>query len=206
MKKQILALLVAFILITSGISFAQNTSNGVADGTGPVCNLLEGTPVSISGTVAEIGSHLGSHDGIVIDTGTEMFTVYGLGSPRYWAANEIDKPVVGEPIVVDGYKVTLSDDTTRTVATEITFNSGEVDEETIVLRDPETGKPMWRGQGGKNQQRLGGKSFNNQCQGQGQCQGQRTRLFGNSLKNMQGKGQGFRGQGARLNNQGQCVQ
>lgn len=95
-------------------------------------DILSGTPVTVSGIVSEIGR------GLKIDTGSEIMTVYGIGPVRYWEEQEVDKPEVGDEVVIDGYEVTFSDGIARIIAMSATVNGVE-----IQLRDAETGLPLW---------------------------------------------------------------
>ena len=110
---------------------------GPGDGTGLVTNIFDGIAVEITGTVAAIGL-LGQ--GCQIDTGTEVVTVYGLGPIRFWNGLGMDRPTVGEAVTIEGYEITFSDGSTKIIAFSVT-----VGDETVVLRDAETGTPLWRG-------------------------------------------------------------
>jgi hypothetical protein len=110
---------------------------GAGDGTGPLYSIIEGVAVEVSGTVASIGTQ-GS--GIGIDTGAEIVTVYGMGPLAFWAAAGIEKPEIGEEITVNGYEITLSDGSFKIIAASVIIAGEE-----LVLRDPETGAPLWRG-------------------------------------------------------------
>lgn len=109
---------------------------GAGDGTGPIHDLLSGDPVSIIGTVSDIGEF---GEGLTIDAGTEMVSVYGIGPLFYWEELGIDRPTVGDTITVNGAVVTFSDGSTKTVAISIAIG-----DQLVQLRDPETGLPLWR--------------------------------------------------------------
>ncbi len=113
---------------------------GLGGGQGPLVDILAGTPVTVSGVVEDIGPAV---RGVVINTGTESVTVNGLGSFFYWEEQGVSYPDVGETITVDGYEVEFPDGTIRLIAASVT-----VEGETIELRDPETGTPLWRRGGG----------------------------------------------------------
>jgi len=115
--------------------------NGAGDGSGPIHNILDGTPFTFSGTVLSIGYQ---GDGMVIATADGNVTVQGLGPQRYWDSLDIDKPDLGEQIVAYGYTVVYNDSTLN-VLTRVEFNGVAVD-----LRDSETGVPLWRGGGYQN--------------------------------------------------------
>ncbi len=129
-------LVLMLFLLGSPMAFAGH-GNGAMDGTGPMMNITTGTAVEISGMVISIGI---PGAGMSIDTGNEIATVYGIGPQRYWDAMGVPRPEVGEEVTVSGYEVTLSDGTTRIIATSIT-----IDGQTIDLRDTNTGVPLWRG-------------------------------------------------------------
>jgi hypothetical protein len=121
-------------------AFAGMYGSGAADGSGPMVDVLAGTPVTVSGTVAEIA---GGQSGVKIDTGAaELVTVYGFGPTAMWDAAGIAKPQVGEYVVVNGSEVTFSDGSTRIIALSVVIDGIE-----LPLRDPETGAPVWRGGG-----------------------------------------------------------
>ncbi|MEZ4524749.1 MAG: hypothetical protein R2941_02365 [Desulfobacterales bacterium] len=111
----------------------------LADGTCPAANIFDGEAVTVTGTVSEIQNY---RQGVQIDTGTETVTVYGLGPVWYWEQLDADYPAVGDTISVSAYNVTLSDGSVKTVAASVS-----VGEETIALRDADTGLPLWRGHG-----------------------------------------------------------
>ncbi len=139
MKKYSLISIVAALILglfVSGTSFA-GYGQGVQDGSGPIMNIFDGTPVTVSGMVAETS---GQGAGIVIDTGAGLVSVYGLGPACLWDALGIAKPVVGENITVNAYEVTLSDGSTKLIAASVV-----VGDQTIELRDMDTGAPIWRG-------------------------------------------------------------
>lgn len=144
MKKAITLVITALtalsLFVMAPVAFAGN-GNGVGNGTGPVCSLFEGVPVEISGIVASIGT---SGSGIGIDNGVETVTVYGLGPVFFWDAAGIARPEIGEEITVNGYEIALSDGTFKIIAGSVILG-----EEELVLRDPETGAPLWRGPKGK---------------------------------------------------------
>lgn len=131
-----LYLAVLFTFFTAPMVFAGN-GHGVMDGTGPALTITDGVPVEISGIVADIGT---PGSGMSIDTGSEIVTVFGIGPQKYWDAAGITRPEVGEEVVVSGYGITLSDGSSRIIATSII-----VDGQTLELRDAETGAPLWRG-------------------------------------------------------------
>lgn len=108
---------------------------GLRDCTGPAVNIFDGEAVTINGTVSE----LVFRNGLKIDNGTEVVTVYGIGPFWYWDQLDVDRPVVGDQVSVNAYNVTYSDGSVRTIAVSLT-----VGDEEIALRDQDTGAPLWR--------------------------------------------------------------
>ena len=137
------------IMATAGTVWAGR-GMGPGDGTGPVTNIFDGIAVEITGTVAAIGLF---GKGCQIDTGTEVVTVYGLGPIKFWNSLGIDRPTVGEEVTIEGYEVTFSDGSSKIIAFSVM-----VGDESLLLRDAETGTPLWRGNAGSD--------------GRGECGGQ----------------------------------
>ena len=136
-KKIVSTVLVIYtLMLTPVISMAGN-GHGPGDGTGPIVSIYDGTPVVISGIVANVGTQ---GQGLSIDTESGIVTVYGIGPVRYWDSTGVARPQVGETIKVNGYEVTFSDGTRKIIATSIEINGNE-----IQLRDATTGAPLWRG-------------------------------------------------------------
>ena len=114
-------------------------SNGEGYGT---CQLIEtGTPMEIIGVVSEIGPE---GQGLKVDTDSGIISVYGIGPIRYWAESGIDRPTVGEEVIINAVEVTFSDGSKKIVALEITVMVDGEPIETIDLRD-DSGFPLWRG-------------------------------------------------------------
>ncbi|GEM_PF-605839 len=116
-------------------------------------NILNGTPVNASGTISEV---LYYGQGIKIDTGNEVMTIYGIGPFWYWDQLGVGRPSVGDTIVAEGYNVTYSDGSEKIIAMSVTVNGAAV-----ALRDSETGAPLWRGG-------LGNRGAGNTMRGRGQ--------------------------------------
>ena len=112
-----------------------NGGGGNGGGTGPIHDILSGTPFTYTGDVVSIV--LGG--GIVIAPTDGNITIYGIGPVRYWVSLDVDRPVVGDTIIVSGFEVDYNGEF-RNIAMEIT-----VGDDTVQLRDPETGVPLWRG-------------------------------------------------------------
>ena len=116
-------------------SFRRN-NKGNREGT-PRLNLFDGEPFSYKGEVISIGSVGG---GMVIKKADDAeVTVYGIAPIWFWDCNNVSRPVVGDVIDITGYTVEYND-LQRTIAASIT-----IDGDTIDLRDPDTGFPLWRG-------------------------------------------------------------
>lgn len=137
-------LTVALSVAVTGHALAWRGPGGGGRGaeTGvPACPFLEGTPLTIEGTVSEIAF---AGQGLRIDTGHEVVTVYGIGPFRYWTDLGVDRPDVGETISVDARVVSFTDGTVKAIA--VTIYLGD---EVVELRNPETGATLWRGNGGR---------------------------------------------------------
>lgn len=137
-------LTVALSIAVTGHALAWRGPGGGGRGaeTGiPACPFLEGTPITIEGVVSEIAF---AGQGLGIDTEHEVVTVYGVGSFRYWNELGVDRPEVGEAIIVDARVVTFTDGTVKAIA--VTIYLGD---DVVELRNPETGAPLWRGSGGR---------------------------------------------------------
>ena len=135
------AVLAVFITLVSLFTLMGDGYAKQQRGSENAClNVLEGTPVTLVGTVADIGPH---GNGLVLETNTGKVVVFGLGPVWYWEKYDLDRPDVGEAITVFAYTLSFSD-TTRYIAASITIGEGTTAEEKITLRDPDTGCPLWR--------------------------------------------------------------
>ena len=134
----------------------NGNGNGIGNGSGPIHNILAGTPFILSGTVIGIGSQ---GDGMGIATADGNVSVQGLGPQHYWDELGIDKPDLGEPVVVYGYAVDFNGKAMN-ILTKVEFIGV-----TVNLRDNETGAPLWR----KNGNRFGsGNNGENGLYGNGE--------------------------------------
>ena len=125
------------LFLSAGLGLAGN-GNGVGGGTGPspIHNILDGTPFDYTG---EVVSCL-SGEGLVLAIGSENIIIYGIGPNSYWELLGVEKPGVGETVTVVGNTVDFNGELLN-IATSITIG-----EDTVSLRDLETGLPLWRGQ------------------------------------------------------------
>ncbi len=105
-------------------------------------DILSGEAVTITGTITEITAMPGP-DEIKINTGSEVISVYGAGPAEYWTELGFTRPVTGDAVTVDGYKVTLSDGSQKIFSAAITIGGNKVQ-----LIDTTTGKPLFQPKGG----------------------------------------------------------
>jgi len=126
---------VQLIDTTTGRPLFQPKGDGPGHGQ---IDILSGTAVTITGTVTEIVAITHGPDEMKINTGTEIVSVYGIGPAEYWTNLGFTRPVVGDTVTVDGYKVTLSDSSQKIFSAKITVGSNQVQ-----LIDTTTGKPLW---------------------------------------------------------------
>ena len=150
-KFKVIVTLTALSFFIAAPSVFAGNGKGPGNGTGPIYNITDGAPVQVTGIVANIGTR-GS--GIGIDTGSEIITVFGMGPLAFWDASNIAKPEIGEEIIVNGYEITLSDGSARIIAESVIIGGQE-----LILRDSESGLPLWRGGFGKGQKSGGCISF-----------------------------------------------
>lgn len=129
------------VLMLMWAATAMNVQAGNGPGGGSAQqSILLGEPGSVSGMVVEAGI---AGQGYVIDTGTELMALYGIGPASYWESLGVALPQVGEAIAAEVYWVTFSDGTVKAIAFSVTV--GDTD---VLLRDEITGQPLWRGNGG----------------------------------------------------------
>jgi hypothetical protein len=124
----------AMVLLIATVSFAGNGRGG-GDGTGPIHDILAGVPFEVTGTVVSMYSGQGVE--IAVNDGDSV-VVYGLGPVWYWGSVGIDRPAIGDVITAIGYIVDY-DGFERYITMTM-----DVGDETVVLRDPDTGQPLWR--------------------------------------------------------------
>jgi hypothetical protein len=132
-------------LSQSGSNASPETSpgarNGALDGAGPFLNVTGAEPFLVAGKVVSClpGSGL---EMVVCDENNLCNNIYvfGIGPTWFWEALGIERPVVDDVILVEGYTVDYSG-TLRNIATSITYE--EASDVSINLRD-EAGYPLWR--------------------------------------------------------------
>lgn len=123
------------IMVTAGTVWAGRRM-GPGDGTRPATYIFDGMAVEIMGTVAALCQ---CGQGYQIHTGIEVVTVHGIGPIKFWNSFGIDRPTVGEKVTIRGYEINFSDGSRKIIASSVT-----VGDETLVLRDGDTGAPLWR--------------------------------------------------------------
>ncbi|MCU0597790.1 MAG: hypothetical protein MUE70_00850 [Desulfobacterales bacterium] len=146
-----IALAMMAFMIAGGVALAANGScqanknsvqakNQACKGAAlrPCLLIINGDPVTVSGTVYEA---LYAGQGLTVDTGEGLVTVYGFGPQWYWDLLGVDKPDVGEEVEIEAVAVKFSDGTEKIIAISITIGDDAVE-----LRD-ENGRPMWRCKG-----------------------------------------------------------
>jgi hypothetical protein len=112
--------------------------NGSLDGAGPFLNVTGATYFEVTGTVVSCLQGSGLE---LVDTNGDNLYIFGIGPTWYWEAMGIERPVVGDVILVSGFTVDYSG-TLRNIATSITYEAAP--DVPINLRD-EQGYPLWRG-------------------------------------------------------------
>lgn len=137
--------ILAVIILGAGLSFAGN-GKGPGNGTGPIHQIT--SPFTYTGTVLDLTAGEGL---LLLTTDGEEVTIYGIGPVRYWEAQDIDRPAVGEVITVSGYVVSLNG-VERNIASAITTADGTP----ITLRD-DNGKPVWQAKQEKAKGKAKGK-------------------------------------------------
>lgn len=100
----------------------------------PFTDILNGTPFAVTGEVVSASER----DTILLATATGDVSICGTGPDRYWEESGVDYPSVGETVTVTGMIVDLND-TQRYIAFSMV-----IQDDSIQLRDPETGLPLWR--------------------------------------------------------------
>lgn len=141
--KRLTAVIVSVLGVLSvfgALSAAEAQGNRQGVPAGGTCEAMLSSPAfSLAGVVSEAGDP-GSRDGITVtaESGEDVI-LYGLGPTRYWEGLEIDKPVVGDVVQIDGKVLTIGE-TVRNIIVNLTYEDGS----SIQLRDAATGCPLWR--------------------------------------------------------------
>jgi len=131
LTSSVIVLMVFFL--SAGIGLA-----GTGNGTGPIHDISAGTPFTYEGDVSYPVPGQGLL--LALSDGTNV-TIYGIGPVRYWESLGVDRPAVGDTVKADGYAVDYNGEV-RNIAMSITVGT-----DTVQLRDPDTGVPLWRGKG-----------------------------------------------------------
>ncbi len=140
MKKHLVSMVLvcAMVLFGAGMGLAGQ-GRGPGDGTGPIHDVTSGVPFAFEGDV--IGCAMGG--GLTL--ATEIYgnvQIYGIGPVFYWTSKKVDYPVIGDRLTANGFTVNYNG-VDQNVAMSIT-----IDGSTVLLRDPVTGAPLWRGGSG----------------------------------------------------------
>ena len=158
-KHFFIAIAIMNFVLWGAFSAIAGHGKGAMDGTGPIASIFDGIPTTISGTISALP--LTTDPGLKVDTGDAIVTLFGV--PVTALERMGFAPLtVGEDIVADCYEVTFSDGSTKLIAVSITAEG-----DTISLRDPESGRPVWRGAMGQGAG-LGGNNAGQQLR-DGSC-------------------------------------
>ena len=128
------AMIVTITLMTAGWSMAGK-GKGPGDGTGPIHDILAGAPFQYTGEVISMIPG----EGIELATASGNVKIFGIGPVRYGVSLGVERPVVGDTVVVSGFTVEFNG-VERNIAMTIILN-----DQTVQLRDPSTGAPLWKG-------------------------------------------------------------
>lgn len=107
------------------------------------CQLVDAaadTQVPFDGTVQGVCPF----EGLKIDTAAGGIVVYGLGPVSYWTANNMHRPEVGDQVSVVVRKITFTDEPKYLLMSLEYTDTDTGNPVTIILRDGETGCPLWR--------------------------------------------------------------
>ena len=125
-----------FVLGLSGAGMClAGQGNGAGNGTGQIHDIFSGVLFTFDGEVVSCAQG----GGMTLDTTDGEVLLYGIGPDYYWEKLGVDHPAIGDILTATGYTVDYNG-IDRNVVTSITIDGITVD-----LRDPETGKPLWRG-------------------------------------------------------------
>ncbi len=128
------------IFIAGALSAAEAQWNRHQTVSNVTCDpILSAQSFVISGIVSAVSAP-DSREGITVTTGSgEAVALYGLGPARYWEDLDIDRPVVGDVVLIDAKAVTIGEDV-KNIILSLAYEDGS----TIQLRDVATGCPLWR--------------------------------------------------------------
>lgn len=135
--KNWISLVVALMLVTAvGASAAQRETKQSQTRVDACQDVLDGEDFTLTGIVVSFKNL----DGLVLATDEGLLVqIYGIGPAWYWKTQDVERPEVGDRMTVDGRAVTLAS-SVHYIAFSITLG-----EDTIELRSPDTGCPLWRG-------------------------------------------------------------
>ncbi len=142
MKKIVIASFALVVLLLAG-SLAAYAGYGHGPGNGQCPNgTCSGPIIACSGTVETLTGIVAGYNspgnGMVLDTGTAVETLYGIGPVWYWERNSMDKPEIGETVTVAVETAAIADKTVKVIV------SVTMDGQTLSLRDAGTCIPLWR--------------------------------------------------------------
>jgi hypothetical protein len=124
----------------NGVNRNGNGGNGYGPSPHqPRYDILNGTPFSFAGDVMAtgVGSFGDYGSGMTISAADGNVTVDGLGPWHYWEWLGTARPVVGDYVEVAGYTVEYNGIILNILMSVV------IDGQTVQLRDPETGLPLW---------------------------------------------------------------
>jgi len=139
MKKHFvcMVLVCAMVCFGAGMSLAGQ-GKGAGDGTGPIHDILGGDAFEFTGDVTGF-----AQDGsLILSTAGADEQLYGIGPAYYWESLGVAYPVIGDTLTAHGFTVDYNGVYKNVVMSIRIYN------ETINLRDPATGKTLWRGSNG----------------------------------------------------------
>ena len=132
-----MVLVCVMVLFGAGMCLAGQ-GKGPGDGTGPIHDIFSGVPFELEGDV--IGF---PQDGcLILAIDGENVQICGIGPAYYWESQEMAYPEIGDSLIAIGFAVDYNG-IEKNVVTSII-----IDDTIVELRDPETGKPLWRGTNG----------------------------------------------------------
>jgi len=132
--RSILLILLVLVCINS-LAFAKQNRNGDRDQDCLLGSFCDQPPSTVEGVVADIHAKGFGFDLEISDDTTVTF--WGLGPAWYWEAAELARPEIGDTITVQYYQVVCEEE--KNIAVAI-INS---EDDTLELRDCETGLPIW---------------------------------------------------------------